>query len=314
MPSTCNKKKADLEASLHLLKSQNAVALVEAAAYEEAIESGELVEKPQVPEQPLSPAERTSDYVQKLSQVCLEDIPVKVEQPEHFRKASEYSEIPKVDIQHSWQPAGQFTSKIDHTLRDTPTDQAYFRKWSQYPVKTEKEFPQDLSTGSDLTRYLIRKEMVSSSLLKFDDHPENYLSWKASFKTATKDLNLTAQEELDLMTKWLEPQSSEQAKRIRSVHILHPKSGLDMLWQRLEESYGAPEIVEHGLLKKLEDFPRLSNKDSHKLRELGNILLELECAKVEGYLPGLAYLDTARGLKPIVEKLPYSLQERLVTE
>lgn len=79
---------------------------MEAAAYEEAIESGELVEKPQVPEQPLSPAERTSDYVQKLSQVCLEDIPVKVEQPEHFRKASEYSEIPKVDIQHSWQPAG----------------------------------------------------------------------------------------------------------------------------------------------------------------------------------------------------------------
>lgn len=116
------------------------------------------------------------------------------------------------------------------------------------------------------------------------------------------------------MTKWLGPESSEQAKRIRSVHILHPKSGLDMLWQRLEESYGAPEMVEHALLKKLEDFPRLSNKDSHKLRELGDILLELECAKVEGYLPGLAYLDTARGLKPIVEKLPYSLQERWVTE
>lgn len=38
------KKKADLEASLHLLKSQKAVAvaLAEAAAYEEAIESGEF--------------------------------------------------------------------------------------------------------------------------------------------------------------------------------------------------------------------------------------------------------------------------------
>lgn len=121
--------------------------------------------------------------------------------------------------------------------------------------------------------------MVSSSLLKFDDHPENYWSWKASFKTATKDLKiLTAQEELDLLTKWLGPESSEQAKRIRSVHILHPKSGLDMLWQRLEESYGVPEMVEHALLKKLENFPKLSNKDSHKLRELGDILLELECA------------------------------------
>ncbi|XP_067279206.1 uncharacterized protein [Pseudorasbora parva] len=73
-------------------------------------------------------------------------------------------------------------------------------------------------------------------------------------------------------------------------------------------------MVEHALLKKLEDFPKLGNKDSHKLRELGDILLELECAKIEGYLPGLAYLDTAHGLKPIVEKLPYSLQERWVTE
>ncbi|KAI2663058.1 hypothetical protein H4Q32_002087 [Labeo rohita] len=73
-------------------------------------------------------------------------------------------------------------------------------------------------------------------------------------------------------------------------------------------------MVEHALLKKLEDFPRLSNRDSHKLRELGDILLELECAKSEGYLPGLAYLDTARGLKPIVQKLPYSIQERWITE
>lgn len=73
---------------------------------------------------------------------------------------------------------------------------------------------------------------------------------------------------------------------------------------------GTPEMVEHALLKKIEDFPRLSNRDSNKRRELGDILLELECAKSEGYLPGLAYLDTARGLKPIVEKLPYGLQER----
>lgn len=40
-----------------------AIALAEAAAYEEANESGELVEEPQVPEQPLSTAERTSDYM-----------------------------------------------------------------------------------------------------------------------------------------------------------------------------------------------------------------------------------------------------------
>lgn len=61
-------------------------------------------------------------------------------------------------------------------------------------------------------------------------------------------------------------------------------------------------------------FPKLANKDNHKLRELGDILLKLECAKVEGYLPGLAYLDTSRGVNPIVEKLPFSLQEKWIAQ
>lgn len=36
----------------------------------------------------------------------------------------------------------------------------------------------------------------------------------------------------------------------------------------------------------------------------------MECAKEDGALPGLLYLDTARGVKQIVEKLPYNLQEK----
>lgn len=46
--------------------------------------------------------------------------------------------------------------------------------------------------------------MVSSGLMKFDDKPEKYWSWKVSFLSATKDLDLSAREELDLMTSSLE--------------------------------------------------------------------------------------------------------------
>ncbi|KAJ8367805.1 hypothetical protein SKAU_G00078330 [Synaphobranchus kaupii] len=38
--------------------------------------------------------------------------------------------------------------------------------------------------------------------------------------------------------------------------------------------------------------------------------MEIEAAKVDGDLPGLSYLNTARGVNPIVQKLPYSLQDR----
>ena len=85
--------------------------------------------------------------------------------------------------------------------------------------------------------------------------------------------------------------------RIRSVHVHNSSAGLIMVWQRLEECYGAAEVIEHALLKKIEDFPKLSNRDNVKLRELGDILLELQGAKEDGYLTGLSFLDTARGVK-----------------
>lgn len=64
------------------------------------------------------------------------------------------------------------------------------------------------------------------------------------------------------------------------------------------------------LFARMENFPRISSKDTYKFSELGDLLRELESAKSEGYLPGLSYLDTARGVTPTVAKLPYSLQER----
>lgn len=42
--------------------------------------------------------------------------------------------------------------------------------------------------------------------------------------------------------------------------------------------------------------------------------MEMLSAKEDGYLPGLAYLDTARGIRPIVEKLPYTLQEKWISQ
>lgn len=38
--------------------------------------------------------------------------------------------------------------------------------------------------------------------------------------------------------------------------------------------------------------------------------MELQSAKEEGDLTGLAFFDTARGINPIVQKLPFSIQEK----
>ncbi|KAK7930587.1 hypothetical protein WMY93_006982 [Mugilogobius chulae] len=180
-------------------------------------------------------------------------------------------------------------------------------------TSSPRDYACEATPVTDITKYLVRREMVSSGLLKFDDCPENYWAWKTSFQEVTRELSLTAREELDLLIKWLGPDSSPQALRLRSANVHNATAGVAMIWQRLDETYGSPEIIEHALLSKLENFPKISNKDNKRLRELGDILMEIQSAKSGGHLPGLACLDTARGLNPIVEKLPYGLQERWIT-
>ena len=134
--------------------------------------------------------------------------------------------------------------------------------------------------------------------------------WVGKLHSSIPSTGLTAGEELDLLIKWLGRESAEQARRIKSVNVRNMSAGLNLIWERLEETYGSPEAIENALFTKIEDFPRVMAKDHQRLRELGDLLTELEAAKQDGYLPGLSYLDTARGVNPIVEKLPYGLQEK----
>ncbi len=163
-----------------------------------------------------------------------------------------------------------------------------------------------------LAQYLARRDLISSGLYQFDDKPENYRSWYSSFTSAAREVHLSATQELDLMTKWLGKESGEMVKRIRSVHVSNPNLALHKAWERLRECYAAPEVIERSLFQRLDSFPRFSAKDHTKLRELGDLLMEIQGAKEDGYLTGLSYLDTSRGIAPVVDKLPYGLQDKWV--
>lgn len=86
-----------------------------------------------------------------------------------------------------------------------------------------------------------------------------------------------------------------------------------MLWQWQEDVYGSPNVIENALLRKVEEFPKISAKENHKLRKLRVILMELEAARADEHLPGFSYLNTSSGVSPIVQKLPPNLQEGWIT-
>ena len=117
--------------------------------------------------------------------------------------------------------------------------------------------------------------------MNFDDKPESYESWRASLQNATRELGVTPFEEIDLLVKWLRPESSKFAKSIRAANAHDPPRGLQRIYDRLQEHYGRPEMVESAMKRKLNSFPTLTNKNNVKLYDFLDILTEIESCYVE---------------------------------
>ena len=164
---------------------------------------------------------------------------------------------------------------------------------------------------SDFAKFLLRKDLVFARLSKFDDRPENYLAWKRSFQSVMEDLGINSSEELDLLVKYLGPQSHEHAVSVRASNAYDHSKGVERIWRRLDERYGSPEAIEAAFKRKLESFPRLTAKDKEKLYVLSDIVTEIESVmEAPKFRELLSYFNTSSGVIPIVSKLPPHLQAK----
>ncbi|XP_075707313.1 uncharacterized protein LOC142741872 [Rhinoderma darwinii] len=338
-------EKARLEATLEKLtvEKETAAAIAE-AEFLEAVELPEIENRRDVLQPELEhqdPEQRTLQYVYQHSKSEY-DTDFQLNTKGFINKPShpDYSDRQKVDYQSPYCKQDKthqretgynnFSSeqKIKNPLqlRETPfASERYYagcnksetpNRYGRTPHMHSDHTPVVGSNVNqatmDFARFLVRRELVTKGLVKFSDRAENYRAWRASFQNATRDLDLSCSEELDLLVRWLGSESAEHAKRIRDINVNYPDVGLKRVWDRLEECYGSAEVIESALFKRIEDFPKIANKGYTKLRELSDLLMELCVAKAEGDLVGLTFLDTARGVNPIVQKLPYNLQEKWV--
>ena len=100
----------------------------------------------------------------------------------------------------------------------------------QLNVGAEPFNPQkNRNTYSEFAKVFAKKDLVSKIHL-FYDNPENFSSWKASFKNAVRELSLTPMEEMDLLIQWLcNTASVTQAKSIRKTKAANPERGLQRI-------------------------------------------------------------------------------------
>ena len=198
---------------------------------------------------PIDPTERTSQYVEE--QLCMNQN-VNANAPLFYptlQNSNVQTTNVNVDNRHVPQSVNVQTSNVkQHSIQN--------------------------SQIQDLTKFLLKKDMLISRLSCFNDRPETYAFWKGQFKGIMNELSATAIEELDLLSKWLGPQSLKYALSIRSANTQDPIRALERIWERFDE--GSPELIQSVLKAKLLNFPRITNKDNVRLYELLDIRSEIQ--------------------------------------
>lgn len=165
--------------------------------------------------------------------------------------------------------------------------------------------------ANELTRFLMKKDLLLSRFTVFNDQPESFPVWKSSFVNISRDLGVNPREELDLLLKWLGPDSNKHAQSRRIANASDPAEALRKVWERLDERYGSPELIESALKRKLMNFPKLTNKDTEKLYTLSDLLCEIASIKENpAYSSLLAYFDSSSGVNQVIAKLPYNMQTK----
>ncbi|XP_054591066.2 uncharacterized protein [Nothobranchius furzeri] len=316
----------DTELEVLTLNREADAAVAEAQVLEDVAEMHGNVENVKSESEERLRLQRISDYVhsQDHNQSPFEPVSVQPESQNSFRTwlppASlaefQYSKSkPNPEMGDGTHPPSKNLSELTRAESKTEIERTDPRTYTGAQSQTpRKMLPVNVSQPPDpLAQYMARRDLVASGLYQFDDKPENYRAWRSSFINAVAEVQLTETQELDLMTKWLGKESGQQIRCIRSVYVNNASLSLHKAWERLNDCYGAPEIIEQSLFQRLDSFPKITAKDHVRLRELGDLLTEIQGAKEDGFLTGLTYLDTSRGIGPIVDKLPYGLQEKWVS-
>ncbi|CAG2243390.1 unnamed protein product [Mytilus edulis] len=161
-------------------------------------------------------------------------------------------------------------------------------------AKAAPYYPTTINNSSEeLAKFIVKKDLLISRIQKFDDKAEYFGSWKKSFCDTVKELSLSASEEVDLLVKYLGPESTTSVIIIRSANYLDMSKARDRIWERLHDRYARPEMVETSIKQNL----------------------YIAAIKTyEQYRPLFSYFDSSAGVNPIVAKLPYQLQEKWSTE
>ena len=69
--------------------------------------------------------------------------------------------------------------------------------------------PLSVTMATELSKFLVKKDLLFSRLTQFSDEPERYVAWKAAFLPVGREMGVSDKEEMDPLVMWLGQESSQ---------------------------------------------------------------------------------------------------------
>ncbi|XP_052216072.1 uncharacterized protein LOC127834351 isoform X1 [Dreissena polymorpha] len=167
-------------------------------------------------------------------------------------------------------------------------------------------------TTANFANYMVKKDLLLSRVTKFNDRPEQFYTWKISFRSICTEIETNDREELDLLLKNLGPESGRQANSIRNANPHDVHGALEKIWERLDLRFGAPEQVADSLRRRVDAFQKKGN-EKEKLYDLADLIEEINSVKSNSkYSGSMSFYDSSLGVNSILCKLPLFVQNKWV--
>ena len=131
---------------------------------------------------------------------------------------------------------------------------------------------------------MARREVITKKVLKFDDKPENFHTWETSFKTMLKDIAISPEEELSLLSEYTSKESRKLVQKLRNACIQNPAKGLGVeeVLTKLRERFGRDVVLTNAYLDKIGSFPKVGYKDNKNSSNLGTFYKLCSVPKMTG--------------------------------
>ena len=161
------------------------------------------------------------------------------------------------------------------------------------------DYQRDSYLATAIAKVMDRNRLPVPTPKPFTGNPIEYTSFKRSFKTLVENKAITAEERIYYLEQYLQGEAKEAV-----AGCFYGTEDLDYqrAWQTLEKRFGHPFRIQEAFREKLNNWPKLSDKDNAGLQRYTDFLRA--CHDAMPHIKGLRVLSDCKENQRLASKLP----------